>query len=116
MEENIKLYNLDNLISMIGSEPESVKEFVHLFLDTSSQTMIQLNEAFEAQNYTQMGALAHKLKSSIDLMGIESLKKEIRTVEIIGKDQNNLQKLDDLIPKLNRILEEVYKQMQAEIE
>ncbi len=37
------------------------------------------------QNWAQVGKLAHKLKSTIDSMGISSLKDTIRQIEQSGK-------------------------------
>lgn len=114
MDESVKLYNLDNLISMIGSDSESIKEFVDLFLDTSVQTMNELNSSYEAENISQVGAMAHKLKSSIDLMGISSLKTDIRSIEKIGKELKNVNMLKELISNLNQVLQLVHKQMKEE--
>jgi HPt (histidine-containing phosphotransfer) domain-containing protein len=111
-----KLYNLNNLKSMIGDDLKAVEEFVSLFLDTSQQTMETLNAAYDEENYTQVGAMAHKLKSSIDLMGIDALKTDIRTIEKIGKNQDDLGELKTLLPRLNEIMEKVYAQMNEEFE
>jgi HPt (histidine-containing phosphotransfer) domain-containing protein len=101
---------------MIGADKVALQEFVKLFLETSAETMDELNSSFDSKDYGQVGAMAHKLKSSIDLMGIESLKTDIRTIERIGKDQDDIESLNDLIPKLSSTLKQVYIQMEHELD
>lgn len=108
-------YNLSHLINMIGDDQDSIKEFVALFIETSTVTLSELNEAFEQKNYSLMGSLAHKLKSSIDLMGIDSLKSEIRKIERIGKEMYGFEDLPELVKKLNEVLKTVHQAMNNDI-
>ncbi|HPD64642.1 MAG TPA: Hpt domain-containing protein [Bacteroidia bacterium] len=112
---NNKIYDLANLKSMIGDDETAIKEFVSLFIETSAETLEELNQAFQSKDFSQVGSLAHKLKSSIDLMGIESLKEEIRKIERIGKEMTDLELLPTLIEKLNDGIEIARNEMKKDI-
>jgi len=113
MEEKMH-YNLSNLKNMVGDDPDVILEFINLFVDTSAQTLSDLNNAHNAKDYPTVGSLAHKLKSSVDLMGIESLYDTIRIIERSGKEQINIPSLPDHFSKLNDVLEIVYRQMKTD--
>lgn len=92
-----KLYNLDGLIRMLGRDPGTVTEMIQMFIDSTPLLWDELLEEFHRKNYFRVGELAHKLKASIDIMEIDSLKQVIRDIEEGGKNGNKEQKLLDLI-------------------
>ncbi len=112
---NEKKYNLTNLKNMIGDDPQAIKNFTSIYLTTSRQVMDDLLTAFDASDYPKIGALAHKLKSSIDLMGITDLKEDIRTIEANAKEAINLNELPALIAKLKRTIRIASSQLEEDI-
>lgn len=111
MSKPDRFYDLTNLKKMVGDEESSIKNFVEMFLKLSATTLVEINNSYEAKDYVKMGTLAHKLKASIDLMGIIELKEDIRSIEKNGKNEENLADLPVLIEKLNFILDEVFIQL-----
>ena len=66
-------------------------------------------EAFEKGDFEKVSALAHKIKPSIDMMGIKDLQEPIRTIEKDGKESG--QELPNLVPKLDKILTTVFDEL-----
>ena len=116
MDPNSNLYNLDTLKSMIGPDDRFIKDFVELFLTTSSQTLKEINNSFSDKNYEVLGSLAHKLKSSVDLMNIESLKQDVRQIEKIGHGGIQPDELPALITNLNQVMNRVFEQLKKEFQ
>jgi len=96
---------------MIGEDKDVIIEFVQLFVDTSVQTLAEMQNALSENDFINVGSLAHKLKSSIDLMGIECLKSDIRTIERFGKEKINTNELPGLIDRLSSVIKQVHVQM-----
>jgi HPt (histidine-containing phosphotransfer) domain-containing protein len=80
-----KLYNLSLVYGIAGGDEGFVKRMLQLFLDTMPLTLQEMQKEAVLQNWAQVGKLAHKLKSTIDSMGISSLKDTIRQIEQNGK-------------------------------
>ncbi len=80
-----KLYNLSLVYGIAGGDEGFVKRMLQLFLDTMPLTLQEMQKETVLQNWVQVGKLAHKLKSTIDSMGISSLKDTIRQIEQNGK-------------------------------
>lgn len=82
-----KLYNLTLVYGIAGGDEQFVLRMLQLFLDTMPQTLLDMQKETGLQNWQQVGKLAHKLKSTIDSMGIASLKQVIRQIEQNGKKE-----------------------------
>ena len=106
-----KLYALDNLKNMIGDDESTIKEFIQVFIDQSKQSLELLNKKLEEKNFLEVGKLAHKLKSSIDLMRIEKLRNVVRETETIGKEGQPNELLNENVSYINEILEQVIYQI-----
>lgn len=88
-----KLYNLAMVYSIAGGDESFVKRMLQLFLDTMPVSLQELQRETDQQNWTQVGKLAHKMKSTIDSMGITSLKDTIRQIEQSGKKGEHTEQL-----------------------
>lgn len=81
----VTLYNLAMVNSIAGDDDGFVKRMLQLFLDTIPPSLQEMQQETTRQNWEQVGKLAHKMKSTIDSMGIVSLKETIRKIELNGK-------------------------------
>jgi len=75
------LYDLSLIAAISGGDPTFVGKMLQLFLETVPATLTGLSTAVEDGSWQAAGKLAHKLKSTIDSMGIASLKETIRRIE-----------------------------------
>ena len=89
---NEKLYDLSMVHSVSGGDEGFIKKMVALFIETVPQNLQELSNATDAENWDQVGKTAHKLKSTVDSMGIKSIRQEIRTVEANAKQRQSLQR------------------------
>lgn len=85
IKKEIKLYNLAMLEAMSGNDANFVPMLVKLFIETTAGIINQMEAAINNKNWELIGSLAHKLKPTIDNMGITSLKEMVREVEVQGK-------------------------------
>ncbi len=84
---NEKLYDLSMVQSVSGGDEGFIKKMVALFIETVPQNIQELSNAADAENWDQVGKTAHKLKSTVDSMGIKAIRQEIRTVEANARKQ-----------------------------
>ena len=102
-------HDLTELKAMSMGDDEFVQKMVNVFLETTQESLEQLLEAFEKGDFEKVSALAHKIKPSIDMMGIKDLQEPIRTIEKDGKESG--QELPNLVPKLDKILTTVFDEL-----
>ncbi|MFA5816952.1 MAG: Hpt domain-containing protein [Bacteroidales bacterium] len=96
--------DLTYLESMSSGSNELIVEMIQLFIDQLPEFTEGLTSHLKNGDYMALGALAHKAKSSVAVMGMDSLATDLKTLEIsakAGKDQ-------ELYPILvNRFIDQV---------
>jgi CheY-like chemotaxis protein len=112
---NSRLYDLSMVQSVSGGDEGFIKKMVALFIETVPQNVLELKNALHEENWDQVGKTAHKLKSTIDSMGIKSIRQEIRSVELNAKQKESLQEVPALIGTIDTVIRDVIVQLQAEV-
>jgi HPt (histidine-containing phosphotransfer) domain-containing protein len=77
--------DLTYLESMSMGSNELIIEMIQLFIDQLPEFTEGLTAHLENRDYIALGALAHKAKSSVAVMGMESLAIDLKTLEINAK-------------------------------
>lgn len=67
-----------------------VDKMVSLFMELTPELMNRLNLAIESMDYKEIKLTAHKMISSIDMMGIDSLKQIVRSLEAMASQKADM--------------------------
>jgi len=111
-----KLYDLTMVQTISGGDLSFVKRMVQLFIDTVPPSMAELQKETTQQNWLQVSKLAHKLKATIDSMGITRIKEVVRTVEANGKKGEEVDKIPGLVQEVINVLEACMVQLKRDFE
>jgi HPt (histidine-containing phosphotransfer) domain-containing protein len=96
--------DLTYLESMSMGTNELIVEMIQLFVDQLPEFTEGLTTHLKNKDYKALGALAHKAKSSVAVMGMDSMATDLKTLEISAKEGIN----PELYPILvNRFIEQV---------
>jgi PAS domain S-box len=109
-----KLFDLENLLPFSRGNEAFLKQMLALFCDQAPVEVEKMMEAYHAKDIGEVGAIAHKLKPSIDNFNINILKEDIRFVERAGKEKEDSPELRDALQKVKNTVEQVIAQMRAE--
>ena len=115
MSTDSRLYDLTMVQSVSGGDEGFIKKMVALFIETVPQNVQDLKKALQEGNWEQVGKTAHKLKSTIDSMGIKSIRREIREVEANAKQLESLQTIPSLVATIDLVINECIGQLQTEV-
>ena len=77
-----KHINTDYLMDATGGDISIIKEIIGIFKDQVADSNIKMVELFEQKNYEELGHLAHKMKSSVAILGMDKLATTLKTFEI----------------------------------
>ena len=108
-----KLYDLTMIQSVSGGDEEFIKKMISLFIETVPPSMQELIKSVEEKNWEQTGKLAHKLKSTIDSIGIKSIRDEIRKVESLAKEKSHLDQIPPLASHIDKVIHHCVEQLRA---
>ncbi len=84
------------LPGLVGGDPEMIAELLQDFRSSAAAISAELQTAFEAVQYDQMSAAAHKLKSSARSIGALKLGEICEQIEYVEKN-GEIEKLNELI-------------------
>jgi HPt (histidine-containing phosphotransfer) domain-containing protein len=90
--------DLSYLKEITGDEPALMKEFVEMFLNQLKESKVLFIEAFQLKDATQIQQLAHKMKSSFGVLGVDTrllaeLEKEIKEGKVFEDVQDQAKEL-----------------------
>jgi len=111
-----KLYDLSYLRAISRGNEVFVEKMVNMFIEQTPVLMVEMSEKYQQGDFIAMGAIAHKVKPSIDNMGIVSLKETIREIEKIGKAGAANDTLPGLLEKVSNNMGQVVEALQNEFE
>lgn len=107
------LYNLNQLEQIAKGNKEFVKKMVALFINQAPSSMKEIEDAYHSKDYEKIMKIAHRLKPSIDNMGIVSIKNDIRELE---KNIDNYVASDTLelyIKKIGQVIDSVVVELKS---
>jgi CheY-like chemotaxis protein len=110
-----QLYDLTMIHSVSGGDAAFIKKMIQLFIDTVPQNVQELVDATGQKNWEQVSKMAHKLKSTIDSMGIRSIHDQIRAVEMNAKNQDQLDRMPDMVRQVESVVSVCVQQLREEV-
>jgi len=114
-----KYIDLTYLVEMSDSNKDLMIEMIGIFTTQVTDFSKQLNVLYKENNYFELGRLAHKAKSSVSIMGMTDLAKDLKELENNAKEnletesyeatiikfcnetEGAIQELKDVLEKLN---------------
>ena len=109
------LYDLTLIRSVSGGDPAFIKKMILLFIETVPQNVQELVDAAHAKNWEQVSKMAHKLKSTVDSMGIKAIHTDIRKLEANAKLQENLDQVSHLVKQVETVVSLCVRQLLKEV-
>lgn len=114
-ESNEKLYDLKILDKISRGNSEFVLKMIVIFIDQIEEILPKAEAALSSDNFLLMNQLIHKIKPSIESMGIVSIKDEINILEIITKEEQPVkEKITHLFFQIKQTLLTVVDELQKE--
>ncbi|MCH6234476.1 ATP-binding protein [Cognataquiflexum rubidum] len=100
IEKRDPLYDLNQLKLISRDNDEFVKKMIKIFVSISRENCEILQKALVNEDIETMNKTAHKIKPSIDQMGIISLKETVRKVEKYDLSNGTEKELHSLVQQL----------------
>lgn len=108
-------YDLTSIKKLGQGDEAFIRKIITLFI-TQTQEMIPLIElAFNEKNFAEIARLVHKMRPSVEAVGITSISGDLRELEISAKEQSmDITRLFSLFEKIKNILMTAISQMKED--
>jgi HPt (histidine-containing phosphotransfer) domain-containing protein len=91
--------DLSYLSGMSGGNPDIIKEMITIFNEQTQEYIVEFQKLLEEKNYLQLGKLAHKAKSSVAIMGMTELAADLKTLELLTKENAEIESYPKYVEK-----------------
>ena len=108
------LYDLSNVRQLVRNDDAIVRRLAWAFIETTPAILAALDQALTQANWEAVGDAAHHLKSSLDGLGVESLRQVIREVEAYGTTPPDPAHAAGQVAHVRAVTEQVMAALQAE--
>ena len=106
-----KLYNLASLNKLSRGNNEFVIKMINIFVEQTADTIEKSATAINLNNFVEASQLIHKIKPSIESLGITTLIKQITLLEKLTKETSDKEQILALFNPIKDILEQVIIQL-----
>ena len=106
-----ELYSLEKIKQIAQGDKQFLRRMINLFLEQTPVTVREMREAHDARDFSTMAMLAHRLKSVLDTMDIQSLREDIRRLEKMDHESPVTAEANALITRVETVIAAVVARM-----
>lgn len=115
-EKNEKLYDLKSLHSISRGNQEFITKMIVIFIDQIKEVIPNAETALSSNEFLVLSQLIHKIKPSIEGMGIFSIIEDIKILEKISKEGSDKEKITSIFFQIKNTLLTAIEQLNQEIQ
>jgi len=108
------LFDLEKLYALSDGNSEFVTHMVNMFVKMVPEFQDRINNSYQSGDLKDVGDAAHKIKPSLDMMGIDTLYQPIRDLEKEGRSGEDPGKVQELITEVSGTLDRVCEQLKRD--
>jgi PAS domain S-box-containing protein len=112
----VHLYDLSFLEKMDQGNRSFINKMLELFLNQTPTMLLQMEKALQENDLQTISDIAHKMKPSLDNLGIVSLKDVVRNLEKANTQHIDLDEIKQWNQTLSRTLNLVFEKLKLEIQ
>lgn len=102
-----QLYDLNRLYEMANGNANFVPDMLKLFLNLVPRSVEIINDSNKAKDFETIRKTAHKIKPSINNLGITSIKEDILLLEKWDNNSHTNDELENALLKVNSVIQQV---------
>jgi len=109
------LYNLSKIENIGRGKKEFTDKMVRFFINQTPVSLKELNEAYANHDFLKISQIIHRIKPSIDNMGIVCIKDELNELEKFSVVYGESERAEYLLEKIKQVLNLVVHELQGTI-
>ncbi|MEO0551552.1 MAG: ATP-binding protein [Bacteroidota bacterium] len=102
--DQLKIVDLTYLKSVCNNDENFMREMIATFVANTPEIISEMRQMADLGNWSQVSALAHKLKPSVTFMGISGIKDQVRNIEALAKTEDELVKVEQNIEEVTNTI------------
>jgi hypothetical protein len=109
-------YNLAKVYALSDNDPEFVNEILTLFVTEVPEDLKQIKEGIKKKDHKHAYAYAHKVKPTLDLLGLNVAFEEILQVEAWTKAEGKRKDIDHTFKSIKNQVKDAIKEIKKDFD
>lgn len=109
-------YNLSKVHALSDDDDDFVKKIVNLFVSEIPDDLYQIKEGIEKKDHKHAYAYAHKIKPTLDLLGLNVAFEEIMEIEAWTKTEGRKKDIIETYKSVRKQVEDAVKEMRKDFD
>lgn len=109
-------YNLSKVYALSDNDPEFVNEILTLFVTEVPDDLKQIKEGIKKKDHKHAYAYAHKIKPTLDLLGLNVAFEEILQVEAWIKTEGKKKEIEHTFESIKTQVKEAIKEIKKDFD
>ena len=109
-------YNLSKVYALSDNDPEFVNEILNLFVSDVPEDLAKIGEGIKSKDYKQAYAFAHKLKPTLDLLGLNVAFEEILQIEAWTKSEGKKKEIIETYKSVKSQVKDAIKEIRKDFD
>ncbi|HEU4716762.1 MAG TPA: PAS domain S-box protein [Bacteroidia bacterium] len=93
-----------------------MRKMINAFLGQTPGMLSQMKQYLGSSQWKELRGVAHKMKPSLDFIGLSSIKETVREIEKNAMDETNLETLPDLIGHVTVVCTKAMEELEKELQ
>lgn len=109
-------YNLSKVYALSDNDPEFVNEILNLFVKEVPEDLSQIKEGIKKKDHKHAYAYAHKIKPTLDLLGLNVAFEEILQVEAWAKAEGKKKEIKETFKSIKNQVKDAVKELKKDFD
>lgn len=109
--EEKTLYDLASLHKLSAGNADFVTKMIHIFIQQATETIDKIDQAIAIEDFEEVNRLTHRVKPSIQGVGIYSITEKVKSLEKMAKEHPQKEEIITLFNEVRTVLEETIVQL-----
>lgn len=109
-------YNLSKVYALSENDPEFVEQIVTLFVKEVPEDLKKIKEGIDAKDHKLAYSYAHKIKPTLDLIGLNVAFEEILQVEAWTKAEGKKKDIIETFKSVKKRVKEAVKEIKKDFD
>lgn len=105
------IVDLTYLEKVCEGDKEFMQEMIEAFIETTPESISDLNSASLSRDWEQVARVAHKMKPSVAFMGIEPLREMVLEVESLAKEGREGDHIKELLRQVGELSNQAIEEL-----
>jgi HPt (histidine-containing phosphotransfer) domain-containing protein len=109
-------YNLAKVYALSDNDPEFVMQIVTLFVTEVPEDLAEIKEGIKKRDHKYAYSYAHKVKPTLDLLGLKVAFEEILQVEAWTKGEGEKKEIKETFKSIKNQVDEAIKELKKDFD